>query len=147
MAAEAQSFRFRLLSLLSFCRLPARQHGQDRHVIRRLPWRVRRDDRQDRPFVQPVWTTTLDGAVERFELPLPNHMRFSEDTDVKSVLAGARVLMAKGTLKSIFVTMPEGDCAAVEQALASNGWAVSHRKPISRGRVHALLVAHAGAVR
>ncbi len=77
-------------------------------------------------------------AIERYGLPLPNHLRFDEDTPVASVLAAATGVVNSDRLKTMFVTLAEEDYAALKGTLESLAWSEGLHKPISRNRLHLL---------
>jgi hypothetical protein len=89
--------------------------------------------------VQPVPATTLDRAIERYDLPLPNHLRFGEHVPVASVLMAATSTVSSERLKTIFATLAEEDYQSLKGTLAPDAWSEGVHKPISRNRLHVML--------
>ncbi len=118
--------------------------GEDRHVVHPGAWRTRRAGPDERAFVQPVCAITLEAARARYSLPSPNHLRCGEHTAVVEVLRAAPALLRSEELKTIFVTVAQEDRDALTSGLDAINWTVGMDKPISRGRVHMLLVARRG---
>jgi hypothetical protein len=101
-------------------------------------WRPRRSAGEGRPLLQPVCVTPLDRAVERYGLPLPNHVRVGNLTSSVSIIAGASTTLAGPTVRTVFVTMFEKDRAEVTGRLSSHGLHEQAAKVLRRERVHAL---------
>jgi len=119
-------------------KFPLGQPGQARYAVQAERWRPRRPAGEGRPLLQPVCATSLDRAVERYELPPPNHVRVSNLPSVESVIAGASTTLRGGSLRTVFVTMLEKDRATVTAQLVSHGLREVTAKSLKRERVHAL---------
>ena len=70
------------------------QPGQERHALQAEHWRPRRPAGEGRPLLQPVCTTLLDEAVERYGLPSPNHLRISDPGVRHAIVAGAATTLS-----------------------------------------------------
>ena len=119
-------------------KFPLGQPGQARHTVHAERWRPRRPAGDGRPLLQPVCATPLDRAVERYALPLPNHLRISNLTSVVSIIAGASTTLAGTSVRTVFVTMLEQDRADVTGRLRGHGLHEVAVKGLKRERVHAL---------
>lgn len=68
-----------------------------------------------RPAVkQPVLAFSLDDLIQRFRLPVPNHIKLDVDGIELRILKGAENTLAKQTLKSVLVEILEEDPQSVE---------------------------------
>ena len=119
-------------------KFPLGQPGQARHSVHAERWRPRRPAGEGRPLLQPVCATPLDRAVERYALPLPNHLRVGNLSSVNSIIAGAATTLTGASVRTVFVTMSEKDRAEASGRLASHGFREAGAKILKRERVHAL---------
>ena len=90
-------------------KFPLGHPGQSRHAVHAEPWKPRRPAGEGRPLVQPVCATSLDRAVERYELPPANHLRIGNLASVRAVIDGAAATLALRSLQTVFVTMLDAD--------------------------------------
>jgi FkbM family methyltransferase len=118
---------------------PTGMAGQSRHTLRASGWRVKRGSGDDGTFKQSVCATSLDQALQRHELPPPNHLRLGGSASVEGVLAGAARVLQADTLKTIFFTVPAESSDALAARLAPLRWVIARQIPISRGRAHVQL--------
>jgi len=119
-------------------KFPSDRPGLWQHTVRRAAWRNKRSARTGRTLAQTVCVTSLDQALRRHELPMPNHVRLGEPTSALAVLAGAAALLASGALATVFLTVPTEGCNALASTLPAP-WRIATHLPISRGRSHVLL--------
>ena len=119
-------------------KFPLGHPGQARHTVHEERWRPRRPAGEGRPLLQPVCATPLDRAVERYGLPLPNHVRVSNLTSSVSIIAGASMTLAGPSVRTVFVTMFEKDRAEVTGQLSRYALHEQAAKLLRRERVHVL---------
>jgi len=119
-------------------KFPLGHPGRSRHAVHAEPWKPRRPAGEGRPLVQPVCATSLDRAVERYELPPANHLRIGNLASVRAVIAGATATLALRSLRTVFVTMLDADRDWATGRLASQGFSEAMSKPLRRGRTHAI---------
>jgi len=138
--ASIKESRDRIRSAIrnSGLKFPLGQPGQARHSVHAERWRPRRPAGEGRPLLQPVCATPLDRAVERYALPLPNHLRIGNLSSVNSIIAGAATTLTGASVRTVFVTMSEKDRAEASGRLASHGFREAGAKVLKRERVHAL---------
>lgn len=60
-------------------------------------------------FKQSVLAYRLDDFIERFHLPVPNHMKIDVDGNEFKILQGAEETLRNPSLKSLLVELDEGD--------------------------------------
>ena len=119
-------------------KFPLGHPGQSRHAVHAEPWKPRRPAGEGRPLVQPVCATSLDRAVERYELPPANHLRIGNLASVRAVIDGAAATLALGSLRTVFVTMLDADREWATGRLVGQGFSEAMSKPLRRGRTHAI---------
>jgi FkbM family methyltransferase len=133
---------FEGLGALKFSRgLP----GQHHHVVRRESWHERRPSGEGRALVQSACVTSLDAAISRYALPLPNHILLADPESAGSILGGAQQTLASVALQTIFATVPEDERGALVHLVAPFGWRVDTSTSISRGRAHIVFAKTKGA--
>ena len=119
-------------------KFPLGHPGQSRHAVHAEPWKPRRPAGEGRPLVQPVCATSLDRAVERYELPPANHLRIGNLASVRAVIDGAAATLALRSLRTVFITMLDADREWATGRLAGQGFSEAMSKPLRRGRTHAI---------
>ena len=124
-------------------KFPLGHPGQSRHAVHAEPWKPRRPAGEGRSLVQPVCATSLDRAVERYELPPANHLRIGNLASVRAVIDGAAATLAHRSLRTVFVTMLDADREWATERLASQGFSEALAKPLRRGRTHAIFARQA----
>ena len=76
---------------------------------------------------QPVMTFRLDDLIERFNLPVPNHIKLDVDGGELDVLDGACRTLSSPSLQSMLVEVAMGSSATVTQALERHGLSLASR--------------------
>jgi FkbM family methyltransferase len=99
-------------------------------------------------FQQPVMMFRLDDVVDRFGLPLPNHIKLDVDGGELAVLDGASRTLASPTLRSLLVEVSSSLSAAVTDVLGRHGlhleWRTSVRNKAGEYEVWYGLFARGG---
>jgi FkbM family methyltransferase len=90
-------------------------------------------------YAQPAMTFRLDDLVERFALPLPNHIKLDVDGGELAVLEGAAKTLASTTLRSMLIEVSTSMSADVTQALERLGLRLEAREHV-RNRAGECLV-------
>jgi hypothetical protein len=121
--------------------------GDQRHSLQGGPWKPRRHSRVDRTMLQATCVTTVDEAFHRYGWPAPNHLRLSTPASAAAILAGACGVLALPAMRTVFLTVLDEHRAPTTQRLLSLGWHEAHTTPISRGRVHLVLIREGLATR
>jgi FkbM family methyltransferase len=112
--------------------------GQANYLLRDRRWRVRPVE-GSHAYVQPVWTTTLDGIGARLGLPAARHLRLSARADAAAVLRGGSALVARDGVATICCSVDAADASALHESLAPHGWAEADRRDRA-GTLRLLLV-------
>jgi FkbM family methyltransferase len=72
-------------------------------------------------YDQPVMTSRLDDLIERYGLPMPNHIKLDVDGGELDVLAGAANVLASATLRSMLVEVSTELSDEVTRVLRERG--------------------------
>jgi len=90
------------------------------------------DDPLDGPavFQQPVMMFRLDDLVERFAVPLPNHIKLDVDGGELEVLEGASRTLASPTLRSVLIEVSSSLSGAVTDVLDRHGLRLEWRTSV-----------------
>jgi len=72
-------------------------------------------------YHQPVLTFRLDDAIDRFGLPMPNHIKLDVDGGELAVLEGAQRALASSSLRSMLVEVSTELAEPVTKVLAGYG--------------------------
>src|SRR5262245_38110223 len=78
-------------------------------------------------FRQPVLTFRLDDVIERFDLPVPNHIKLDVDGGELDVLEAASRTLSSPALRSMLVEVAVDASAAVTQAIERQGLPLAER--------------------
>jgi len=78
-------------------------------------------------WTQPVLVQRLDGLVDRFGLPAPEHLKLDVDGAELAVLRGAGALLARPELGSVLVEVEAELAQEIEALLRGHGLAVAER--------------------
>jgi FkbM family methyltransferase len=124
---------------LAELRFPSGMPGESQHGVRRIEWRVRKASGDDSTVRQPVCATTLDDALGRYGLPLPNHLRLGPSASASGIFAGAVHVLGIESLKTILFTSPVEQVDALTAQLATRRWTIERQVELPRGRVHVQL--------
>ena len=81
-------------------------------------------------FQQPVMMYRLDDLIERFALPLPNHIKLDVDGGELAVLDGASRTLASPTLRSVLIEVSSSLSGAVTDALDRHGLRLEWRTSV-----------------
>ena len=107
-----------------------RKHqGWDRYTLRNK-WR-QRSSAGEHPYKQPVCATPLDRLVERYELPVPNHLLISRSSATRVVLAGAPETLRRPTLRSVFMTVDPKGLDGILVMMDEAGWSPAFRRDVN----------------
>jgi FkbM family methyltransferase len=117
-------------------KFPSGMAGESRHGVRQAEWRVRKASGDDGSVRQAVCATTLDDAVRRYGLPLPNHLRLGPSAWAGGVFAGAASLLGLDSLKTVLFTTPADQIDALASQLTPRRWTIARQIELPRGRVH-----------
>ena len=105
--------------------------GQPGYTVRDdINWRVKHRG-ANVPYFQPACLTTLDTAVERYRLPMPQHLRLASHVDASHVLAGAASTITCKSLKTICLHVTAQEEPAVAGLLLSRGFVQRERSEFS----------------
>lgn len=87
-------------------------------------------------FAQPMWVCTLDDAIQRFELPPPEHIKIDVDGHELAVLRGAQRALEGDTVRSIQVEVgaQDPDAGTIRAHLEPRGFTVAWVAPHRSGR-------------
>jgi FkbM family methyltransferase len=103
-------------SRLSVLGLRALEPGSARHVLGDAP-----SDEGPTLYKQPVLTFRLDEIIERYGLPLPNHIKLDVDGGELAVLEGAGRALSSPALRSLLVEVSAPLADAITDVLAKQG--------------------------
>jgi len=117
-------------------KFPSGMAGESRHGVRQADWRVRKASGDDGTVRQAVCATTLDDAVRRYALPLPNHLRLGPAASAGGIFAGAAHVLGLESLKTILLTTPAGEVDALAEQMAAQHWSIARQIELPRGRLH-----------
>jgi hypothetical protein len=81
-------------------------------------------------FQQPVMMFRLDDLIERFALPLPNHIKLDVDGGELAVLDGASRTLGSPTLRSVLIEVSSALSAAVTDVLDRHGLRLEWRTSV-----------------
>ena len=84
-------------------------------------------ERAPSAYRQPILVWSLDDLVERFGLPLPDHMKVDVDGPELAVITGSSRILAAGHVKSLLVEMDQSHAEQVVDALEASGYALGER--------------------
>jgi FkbM family methyltransferase len=108
--------------------------GQSRHEFTDGTW-TRISASASNRYHQPVLSMTLDEAVDRFRLPLPNHIKLDVDGGELKVLRGAEATLGTPELRSVMVEIDDTLSETVIGLLAGHGFSLYEKhKRIHRER-------------
>jgi FkbM family methyltransferase len=86
---------------------------------------------QERPaYHQPMLALCLDDLVERFGLPIPQHIKLDVDGAELQVLRGASQTLQQPAVRTILVELPEGDdgiAEAIGSFMEAHGFELQNR--------------------
>lgn len=83
-------------------------------------------------FKQGVMSVSLDDLIEKYNLPVPNHIKIDVDGLESEIICGAEKTLGRAELKSVLVELNESlpEDASVIEILQSNGF-------VLKGKYHA----------
>lgn len=85
-----------------------------------------RGERFEPKFEQAVLAFTLDEIIERFGLPVPDHVKLDVDGNEDKVIRGGRRTLSHPALKSLLIEINESDHAMIGQ-IESCGLKLAHK--------------------
>jgi FkbM family methyltransferase len=104
---------------LSVLNLRGLEPGSARHTLEDRP-----SDEGPALYRQPVVTFRLDELIDRFALPLPNHIKLDVDGGELAVLEGAAAALASPALRSILIEISAPLSDDITEALVKRGLAL-----------------------
>ena len=110
-----------------------REHpGEERYSVLSDEWRARPPEAVQ-PHVQSACAMRLDMAVARYGLPPPTHLRLSRHVAVNKLLDGAADTLARPSLRSVYVQVPEKKESALVERLGALGMVANGREAARKG--------------
>ena len=100
--------------------LRALEPGSARHTVGARPV----EDSPPPLYSQPVMAFRLDELIERYGLPLPNHIKLDVDGGELAVLEGAKRALASPALRSMLVEVSTAVSAEITDVLMQGGLAL-----------------------
>lgn len=96
---------------IEFLQLHGMESGAALHSLGEpVDWRK---ERFQPKFEQSVMAFALDEFIERFGIPLPNHVKLDVDGNEPKIIAGGRRTFSNPALKSLLIEMYENDRALI----------------------------------
>ena len=122
---------------IEFLQLHGMESGAALHALgEAVDWRR---ERFQPKFEQSVMAFTLDEFVDRFGVPLPNHVKLDVDGNESKIIAGGKRTCSSPSLKSLMIEMNESDGALIT-LLDSCGLKLTHKTRAGLAGEHAGMV-------
>jgi FkbM family methyltransferase len=97
---------------IEFLQLHGMESGAALHALGEpVDWRK---ERFQPKFEQSVMAFALDEFIERFGIPLPNHVKLDVDGNEPKIIAGGRRTFSNPALKSLLIELNENDKSLIE---------------------------------
>jgi FkbM family methyltransferase len=97
---------------VEYLQLHGMESGAALHALgEAVDWRK---ERFQPKFEQSVMAFALDEFVERFAIPLPNHVKLDVDGNEPKIIVGGRRTFSNPALKSLLIEMNENDKALID---------------------------------